>query len=184
MAEGLTSKIEAWTKTCLGSEWNAVPQGTFYWDLRKEDEVCDSSLLFFAFYQRHHIFFYPWGTRDHLFQGKFNASHIWTQILSSWPSITFHYSILMKTRDFVNFAQSHWCECVCIKRKLQTFLKIKLLELCQHWHFTVSSILFFFFPINTLKFNVPEFDTIQINASESSTSGFNNNSNNFQYLFS
>lgn len=130
------------------------------------------------------FFFYPWGTRDHLFQGKFNASHIWTQILSSWPSITFHYSILMKTRDFVNFAQSHWCECVCIKRKLQTFLKIKLLELCQHWHFTVSSILFFFFPINTLKFNVPEFDTIQINASESSTSGFNNNSNNFQYLFS
>lgn len=182
MAESSTSKIEAWTKTCLGSKWNAVPQGSFCWVLRKEDEVYDSSLLFFAFYQRHHIFFfYPLGIRDHLFQDKFNVSHVWTQILSSWPSITLHWW----KRELVSFIQSHWCECVRTKRKLQTFLKRKLLGLFQHWHFTISSILFFFFySINTLKFNVPELDTIQINASESSTSGFNNNSNNFQYLFS
>lgn len=127
------------------------------------------------------FFFYPLGIRDHLFQDKFNVSHVWTQILSSWPSITLHWW----KRELVSFIQSHWCECVRTKRKLQTFLKRKLLGLFQHWHFTISSILFFFFySINTLKFNVPELDTIQINASESSTSGFNNNSNNFQYLFS
>lgn len=53
----------------------------------------------------------------------------------------------------------------------------------QHWHFTISSIAHFY-SITTLKLNVLEFDTIQINATERCTSGFNNNSNNFQYLFS
>lgn len=61
--------------------------------------------------------------------------------------------------------------------------KRQLLRPFQHLHFTISYIAHFY-SIITLKLDVPEFDTIQINARERSTSGFNNNSNNFQYLFS